>query len=199
MRGLISFIFDALIPPSAAERLVRTLTVEELHRMAGPKGLPYHDPRVTALIWEVKYRASKPALALAGPYLAEAALAACEEEVGRPLLIPMPMHVDRRRERGHNHTELLCKAILPHLGGAAEYAPRALVRTAPTRTQQGLTRAERLRNVAGSMRADTSSVAGRACVLVDDVSTTGATLAEAKRALKEAGARVVYDAMLAYA
>jgi predicted amidophosphoribosyltransferase len=72
-----------------------------------------------------------------------------------------------------------------------EYAPKALVRTVNTKTQQGLPRAERLKNIKNSMTAgpDAKKIAGRVCIVVDDVTTTGATFEEAKRALRQAGAR----------
>src|SRR5581483_4078667 len=114
---------DLLIPPRRTERLVRALCSGELEALAHEDGLPYHDPRVTALVWEIKYYASRRAAALCAPYLAEQILAAAAEELGVPLLIPVPMHDSRRRERGHNQTETLCEAALRRLGPQGEYAP----------------------------------------------------------------------------
>ncbi len=161
--------------------------------------MPYHDPRVTALVWELKYHGTRRSAALAGEYMAEILLAAASEELGVPLLIPVPMHAARRRERGHNQTELLCVAALRHLGDTFEYAPKALVRTLYTKTQQGLPRAERLNNIKNSMAAGPGAgrIAGRVCIVVDDVTTTGATLEEAQRALRQAGARAVHCIALA--
>lgn len=232
--SLFSFIFDSVVPPRPSERVVRTITVEEL-RGLGEESLLYHDPRVTALVWELKYHASRRAAALAGALLSETLMAVAAEELGQPLLVPVPMHKARRRERGYNQTELLCEATIKELrkqnfsekslahasvdsggrflekvpGGSQtvfsspsasifEYAPRALVRMRATPTQQGLPKHVRLRNVAGSMEATNPKIIkGRVCVVVDDVSTTGATLAEAKRALIEAGARSVVCITLA--
>jgi ComF family protein len=197
LRAAITTFFDLLIPPRPTERVVRALTVEELHALGGEESLPYHDPRVTALIWELKYYGSAQAATLSGSYLGEQLLALAAEELGVPLLIPIPMHPNRRHERGHNHTEALCKATLPFAAGALEYAGTVLRRVVDTPTQQGLPKAERLRNVQGSMTADPHTVSGRACIVVDDVTTTGATLAEAKRALLLSGARVVHTIALA--
>ena len=83
------------------------------------------------------------------------------------------------------------------LSAPFDYAPQALKRTKLTAEQQKLDRARRLKNVKGSMEADPAVVAGRVCVVVDDVTTTGATLTEAKRALKEAGALRVHTVALA--
>ncbi len=192
-------LIDLLIPPRPSERVVRALTLGRLRALMHEGGLPYHEPQVTALVWELKYYANPRAARLCGALLGEQLLAAAAEELGRPLLIPVPMHAARRKARGHNQTELLCEAALRSRRVAlAElaYMPRALTRIVDTATQQGLERHKRLRNVKGSMRAS-EAVRGRACIVVDDVATTGATLEECKRALKAAGARSVQCIALA--
>ncbi len=195
---LVRDFIDLILPPRPTERLLRNLTLQELQNLGGEEPLPYHDPRVTALIWELKYYGTARSASLAGEYLSEVLLAVCAEELGVPLLIPVPMHAVRRRERGHNQTEVLCRSALPHLGNAVQYAPKILLRTVHTKTQQGLPKQERLRNVKNSMRVfDPEVVRDRVCVVVDDVTTTGATLEEAKRALRAAGARVVHLVALA--
>ncbi len=198
MGELFLYIVDLVLPPRRTELLVRSLNIQILESLSSEDGLPYHDPRVTALIWELKYYGTRRAAALAGEYVSETLVAIAAEELGVPLLVPVPMHTQRRRERGHNQTEVLCRSMLAHLGNAVEYAPHALVRTVHTKTQQGLPKQERLKNVLNSMRvADPDRIAGRVCIVVDDVTTTGATLAEAKRALKVAGARAVHTIALA--
>ncbi len=219
-RALVAPLIDLLVPPRGSDLVVRSLELEDLHNLQTTEGLPYHDEAVRALVWEIKYYANPAALVLASELLAEEVVALAAEELGVPLLIPVPMHAARLRERGHNQTEVLCKAILNTLGEAAfrgegkawpsglerprrgmqsspvEYAC-ALSRIVDTPTQQGLERTKRLHNVKNSMVADTS-VKDRTCIVVDDVTTTGATLHEAKRALKAAGARAVYCVTLAY-
>jgi ComF family protein len=191
-------LIDFIIPPRPSERVVRALTLAHLQALDHEDGLPYHDQRVTALVWELKYHAGRRAAALAGAILSEKILAIAAEELGTPLLIPTPMHVARRRERGHNQTEVLCKAAMAHLSGAVEYAPRVLTRTRATPTQQGLPRHVRLKNIKHSMQVtQPASVKGRTCIVVDDVSTTGATLEEAKRALRQSGAHAVHTVVLA--
>ncbi len=207
-------IFNFLLPPRRTEVLVAQLTLEDLLSMQSTEGLPYAESQVQALVWELKYYANPRAASLGGALLAEELLALAAEELGRPLLVPVPMHKSRRYARGHNQTELLCEAALEaldkHAGknslGAAEdffdgvfdYKPTALQRTTLTPEQQKLDRAKRLKNVAGSMQADQQTVQGRVCVVVDDVTTTGATLAEAKRALAAAGATRVHTLALSY-
>lgn len=209
MRKWIAAFFTALIgivaPPRRTEALVTRLSLETLasltvHTDFG-ETLPYQDERVRALVWEIKYYANQRALLLAGELLAETLAGVAEEALSKPLLMPVPMHRARLRERGHNQTELLCEAALAHVGDFYEYEPRALVRTVHTPQQQGLPRKRRLENVRGSMevRAEYAArVTGRTCIVVDDVSTTGATFAECKRALKAAGARSIICVALAH-
>jgi predicted amidophosphoribosyltransferase len=73
-----------------------------------------------------------------------------------------------------------------------DYDPTALKRSRETRSQVGLTVAERKHNVTGAFRADKRKVDGKAILVLDDVATTGATLSACARTLKEAGAREVF-------
>ncbi len=196
----IGFLFDALLPPRKSERAVRSLTPEVLMMLKTPGGaLPYHEARITAFIWEIKYRRNAAALKLAGEFLAEDALAIAEECLSKPTLIPVPMHKTRKKERGYNQTELLCEAILHAVPNSFLYSPDAVLRTRNTRPQQGLPRHRRLLNIHGAMEVmKPEEIAGKTCIVIDDVSTTGATAHETKRALLEAGASVVHILTLAH-
>ncbi len=205
-RRIFSHIYDLIIPPRSTERCVAALTPEKVLRKKVPSPhthggtLPYHDQEVTALVWELKYYKTKTATRLAAVSVQEELVSVAAEEIGVPILIPIPMHKTRRRTRGHNQTETLAQEALRGLGHAYTYAPTALVRTRHTPSQQGLPREKRLTNVALSMRVtDPQLIRGRTCVVLDDVCTTGATLHEAKRALLEAGAQKVLCVTLAAA
>ncbi|MGQ9369125.1 ComF family protein [Azospirillum sp. ST 5-10] len=105
------------------------------------------------------------------------------------LLVPVPLHRWRLFARRYNQAALLAQAVARVSGVPA--APDLLVRRRRTRSQGGLDREGRARNVAGAFalrpgRAD--RVAGRSVVLVDDVLTTGATVGECAKALTRAGA-----------
>ncbi len=203
----IGDIFDAIVPPRKTEEVVQSLSLERLSRIAASVRqpfdadfsyvLPYRNPEVRALVWEMKYRRNERAAALAAALLVEELLGLASEELTSPLLIPVPMHAERRRERGYNQTELLCEAISTQCGDSLAYVPQALSRTRHTPPQQGLSRAKRLKNIQGSMEAVGNLVRGRACIVVDDVTTTGATLREASRALRAAGAAKVHCLALA--
>ncbi len=198
----ISALVDTIIPPREDERALRTMTQQELsalvHRSMREEDhasvcslLPYRDVRVKALVHELKYHRSGDALPLAADIVREECLGIISESLSAPLLIPIPMHPTRARERGFNQTEALCEEVASGLGASVRYEPSALVRVRATIQQQGLPRRLRLTNVRFSMSAQRELVEGRSCIVIDDVTTTGATLREAQRALLCAGAAEV--------
>lgn len=77
------------------------------------------------------------------------------------------------------------------------YRPKALVRTRDTRSQVGLSAAERHENVKEAFWARHEYVSGKSVLLIDDLSTSGATVASCTKALLEQGARRVYGLTLA--
>lgn len=117
--------------------------------------------------------------------------------VGGDLLVPVPIHPDRRRERGFDQAELLAAAAGRHLRLPMT---AALMRVERTVAQHSLGRAERARNVGGAFAVRPGfgpQVRGRWLVLVDDVATTGATLSGCAMALHAAGALAVSAITLA--
>lgn len=98
----------------------------------------------------------------------------------------VPPDADRALERGHHPAEWLARALEPHW----QLPVMALLeRTGPARPQRGLSLAERRRNVRGGFRP--VSAAPMRVALVDDVYTSGATVASAASALRKGGARHV--------
>jgi predicted amidophosphoribosyltransferase len=80
-----------------------------------------------------------------------------------------------------------------------DYRPAALVRARETRSQVGLSASERKQNVSNAFQADKDKVGGRTALVMDDVSTTGATLSSAAEALYASGAKEVYAITVARA
>jgi ComF family protein len=105
------------------------------------------------------------------------------------LVIPIPLHPEREKERGYNQAALLSRGICRQLELESDEA--ALRRIRHTRPQVGLDRAQRRENVRGAFAAKKARVSGKHLLLVDDVCTTGATLGAAAEALLDRGANSV--------
>ncbi len=153
------------------------------------------------LIHLLKYEQVTPAQGPLGRMLAEAVselLPACGD--GHLLLVPVPLHQNRRRSRGFNQAELIARAALKPLPAQFEFASAVLMRRRETISQVGLSREERIENMRDAFRVrDTARVRGRNVLVVDDVMTTGTTLSECARVLKQAGANKVWAATVARA
>jgi ComF family protein len=110
---------------------------------------------------------------------------------GGDVLVPVPIHRDRERQRGYDQAVLLARAA----GRRLELPVAAsLERWRATTAQFELDRRDRAMNVARAFRVRPGaawSIEGRWCVLIDDVATTGATLAACGAALLDAGALAV--------
>jgi len=101
-------------------------------------------------------------------------------------LLPVPLHPRRLAERGYNQSAEISRHAARRLGRPVE--PRLARRVGETRPQVGLPLLDRRANVEGAFRAERASVVGRRVVVVDDVVTTGSTVAELARELRRAGA-----------
>jgi competence protein ComFC len=124
------------------------------------------------------------------PFLADLLLQAAGPVFGEQkpdLIVPVPLHPTKRREREFNQAERLADRL-----GAATQVPvnkRLLRRVLPTRTQALLSREERLENVRGAFAMrDGQGLDGERVVLLDDVFTTGATTGACAEVLAAAGA-----------
>jgi ComF family protein len=110
-------------------------------------------------------------------------------------VVPVPLHASRLRQRGVNQSALLARPVARALG--VPFDPFWLVRVRPTREQAGLDRDARSHNLRGAFAA--RGMRAQRVLLIDDVRTTGATLAEAGEALLRAGCVEVHGLALARA
>lgn len=142
-----------------------------------------YDGALRAIIHAMKYEGRR---SLARPLAELMRVCGADALEGAECLVPVPLHPSRRRERGFNQAADLAR----HLNLPVRHALRRLRATA---SQTGLPAAQRHRNVRGAFAATRAArgFIGRTIVLIDDVSTTGATLEACARALKEAGLKEV--------
>ena len=110
------------------------------------------------------------------------------------LVVPVPLHASRERERGYNQSRLVGAVLAQRLGIPLQ--PAALRRVVATRAQVGLDLQKRRQNVQHAFVAESPLVSGRDVLLVDDVYTSGATLGACAQALQDAGVRTVYGLTL---
>lgn len=112
------------------------------------------------------------------------------------VVVPMPTTFFHRLDRGYNQSLLLARRIAERL--ERRFDPHLMKRIGRPRRQSSLSEAERRENVKGTFRISRPEwVRGRTVLLVDDVLTTGSTMSEAARTLKDAGASRVFAAALA--
>jgi ComF family protein len=138
-----------------------------------------YDGALRAIVHALKYDGRR---SLAKPLAALMRERSADLLDGAAYVVPVPLHPSRRRHRGFNQAVDLARHIgLPVV--------QALRRVRATATQTGLAAAQRHRNVRGAFAttAAARALAGTTVLLIDDVSTTGATLDACARTLKEAG------------
>ena len=116
-----------------------------------------------------------------------------EEELAADLVIPVPLHPNRQKERGYNQSELLAEGIAEGLRLPLDLTSlyREKDTLASSSLQGGRTAREENMKDAFKMRAP-AAVKGKTVLLVDDVLTTGTTANQAAKVLKGAGAKAVY-------
>jgi ComF family protein len=211
-------VLDLLLPPScpgcgregaAICDACRKHLARRMDEPAGvPIGLPSQQPAgIVQLEWCSAFngpaRASVHALKYDGELRLVAPLADLMAErwrraaIGGEILVPVPVHPHRRRQRGFDQAELLARAVGERL---ALPTLNALERVGRTAAQHQLGRRARQSNVGGAFSVaerNRAAVAGMWIVLIDDVVTTGSTLAGCAKALYEAGTLAVSALTLA--
>ena len=167
----------------------------------------YSDRRVQRLVGGLKYENATRAARLAAPPMAHALAEYLGEEQhfiqqGTVLLVPIPLSRERRRTRGYNQAELLARGIVLSGKNARDMSVDTSILTKVRNTLPQAKigrRSARLRNLDGAFAAARASADHQPLiVLVDDVSTTGATLLSARETLRAAGYRHVIALTLAH-
>ena len=196
-----TLILDFFFPKNPLAEIIENLPLHVFmaktqRDISGRAIFSYRDPIVNCAVRELKYRGNRKIASLLAATLFEE-IASQEDETSpflggkKPLLIPVPISKKRRRQRGFNQCELLLSSMPPEYANFFETGLNLLIKPKETKTQTGsVTREKRLTNLHGAFEvASPGKVAGRRIIVVDDVTTTGATFEEARRALRRAGAR----------
>ncbi|MEK7520132.1 MAG: ComF family protein [Patescibacteria group bacterium] len=207
--GPFRFVFDLLFPLSCAgcgaegtvlcasceRRIVIRRVPHHPPHVAGLSAVyaatEYRDPLVASLVARLKYDGVREAAPILGAWCLRHLVYAGFAATATMLAVPVPLSKERLARRGFNQAELIAERVARDLG--IPVVPQALVRTRNTAPQTAVAlRIERVENVKGAFAVkDPSLVRGKIVLVVDDVTTTGATLSECARALKKAGAKEV--------
>ncbi len=162
-----------------------------------------YDGNLRGLVHLLKYEQVRPAARVLGRMLAQAAQGMLADAGGEVrVMLPVPLHSSKLRQRGFNQAELIAREAARELPPCARGDLRldslVLRRTRATDSQTGLTRHQRRENIRGAFEvARPEAIAGQEVLLVDDVFTTGTTVSECARVLRRAGAERVLVATVA--
>lgn len=146
-------------------------------------------PAIQNIIHQLKYQNFKILANRIGIFMADR-LRKLPLPIEKTLIIPVPLHKTRMRERGYNQSALLCSVIAAETG--LPYNDQILQRIRYTQSQTKLNASERLKNVQNAFKVSSpNEIAHKIIILVDDVITTGATINECAKELMRAGAEAV--------
>ncbi|MEK7471567.1 MAG: hypothetical protein AAB623_02885 [Patescibacteria group bacterium] len=174
----------------------------------------YRHPAIKKSLWLLKYKGKKRLAYVFAEIIYEKILEELSElsileNFIEPILIPIPLSPKRYRERGYNQAELICKELIKinnlrqsldnALGSVSlklSLENNILIKIKETEHQARIkNRNVRLKNLIGSFGIKNTEkinlIKNRNIILIDDITTTGATLSEARKTLKQSGARKV--------
>jgi ComF family protein len=156
-----------------------------------------YDGGLRELIHLLKYGGVRPAAGVLGRMLAEV-MQGLGSEFRSAVVVPVPLHSSKLRQRGFNQAEEIARATLKNLNRSELTLKAVLERRRATASQTGLSDHQRQANVRGAfVVASPEHIADNDVLLVDDVLTTGATVSECARVLRRAGAARVFVATVA--
>jgi competence protein ComFC len=168
----------------------------------------YRHPPIKKALWLLKYNGKKRLAKIFAEILYERILEELSElsiieNFREPILIPIPLSSKRYHERGYNQAQLICEELV-RLSKTNDFtlANNILIKPKETEHQARLKdRRTRLKNIVGSFAVKEKNInliKNRNIILIDDITTTGATLVEAKKVLKNAGARKIIAFTIAH-
>lgn len=164
----------------------------------------YKNPLVKYTLWECKFNGDFGPLSKLLPRIHDVVVDELSEKnlfnnFQNPVLVPIPLHPKRHKARGFNQSELIAHALYQTNPNIFDFNETGLVRARETSPQAKIAdRKLRLKNVEHCFEVIQPELFhNKNIILVDDITTTGATLEEAMKVLKQAGARNVYAVTVA--
>ena len=165
-------------------------------KLSGQRAVSFYQEPLRGCIHRLKYDGNTR---LAEPFGLLLAQAYRRYSLGADVLIPVPLHRERQQQRGFNHASLLAEVCSANVG--VPMNDSILIRHRATVAQVDLHPRERYQNVAGAFactsRSASDALYGRRIAIIDDVSTTSATLEACATPLFAAGAKEVWGLVLA--
>lgn len=162
----------------------------------------YRNPPVKNLIWFLKYHKWQSIIQIIKPLIdryLDILSASWQNDLSNFIIISIPLHSDRFKERGFNQSELIAEIVSQKI--KASLIKNNLKRIKATKNQAELKNVnERLTNIENCfVLNDPKEISGKNIILVDDVFTSGSTMSEAVKVLKQAGAKKIIGFVFAKA
>ncbi|PSO45195.1 MAG: hypothetical protein BRC25_02805 [Parcubacteria group bacterium SW_6_46_9] len=203
-------VLDFLFPPKEKTLFVRNLTEKDLYNLPQANVsadnisalFAYSDDTTRKIVQATKYDGCREGARIMGRLLYSHLLTICAENriiSKHVFLVPVPLSRQRRQKRGFNQCKRVSRHICRQDSSDTFRVLSALEKPAPTQPQTTLAKPQRRKNIAGSFAVNENvSIAGKHIIVIDDVATTGATFAEARKTLLKADPERVHAVAFAH-
>ncbi len=217
MKSVVNWLLDILFPRSCischirgeiiCDNCISKIRIAERETDSNIYALyDYRDPVVKKAIWDLKYHKHRHLGERLGQLLYEGRIEDIsdirEYSQGRTIyVVPVPVSRSRGKSRGYNQAEIIGKQFcLSEGSGALELRDDFIVKNIDTIPQARIAnRAKRIQNIHGAFEVKNfNDIKGRTIIIVDDVTTTGATLREIMKLFKKFGAKKVVGFTVAH-
>ncbi len=205
MKRFTSWLFkkllDLIFPRSALLEELDSLNTEEIYSKCQKiqfvaqnvaSFLSYKDKIVKEMLWQIKFNGQRKYAKICGEILYKEIIKKINLQQ-KYLLVPVPIHKKRRRERGFNQCEWICEEIKKFdTKNLFQYEPNLIERVIYKQKQSWSDRKSRLGNISGVFQIkDIDKIFGKNIIIIDDVVTTGATLNEITKTFNLAAPRKI--------
>ncbi len=213
MQKIAQIIIDFIFPPKKEELELRSISPENLYTTTSKSGIAefpfisfvfsYKYPLIRELVWQIKYKKNKHAIECAGYALWQELIKKYPKDAISSksiTLIPVPISKNRRKERGYNQSELIIDEILKY-DKKNRFTKNydLLIRIKDIEKQTLKNRSERLENTLHIFQVNKTALENPVkIIIIDDVTTTGSTIREARDTLIASGYRNIETMALAH-